>query len=144
MQTDKNLFNEMTKKYNLNTIFFAHTDQTPWGNVFVKEIVQNKMWKIVYLDDTVIILVKDTSLTGTTKDNLPLYKGKPTNIQSLFRLANFFNKVGWQEQEETIYQDILGKDPYSCFALYNLSVLLFQRSDPAASIYQQRLNQTCK
>lgn len=144
MQTDRNLFNEMTKKYHLNTIFFAHTDQTPWGNVFVKEIVQNKMWKIAYLDDVIVILVKDPTLTGTQKNNLPIYREQTASIQSLFRLVNFFNKVGWKEQEEAIYQDILEKDPYSCFGLYNLSVLLSQRNDPAASLYQQRLNQTCR
>ncbi len=141
MQIDKHVFDTMTKKYTLNTIFFSYTDQTPWAITFLKQIVQDKTWTMVYLDDYVIIFVKNNNKNPDSKTQVVINEN---NMQSLLRLAYFFNTVGWQNQEMSIYQQILTLNPNYCPALYNLYLILNQKNDPLAPVYTQRLQQTCK
>lgn len=131
MQTDQKLFLEQDKKYNFNAIFFSHTDQTPWAKNFLKWIVTDKEWKLVYLDDYVIILVKNSDANKILKQKIVIDQ----DSLSLLRLINFFHLVGWSEYEEKMYQQLLTIDPNNCVALYNLSL--------TNSIYAQRLQQNC-
>ncbi len=131
MQSDQKLFYEQDKKYHFNTIFFSHTDMTPWAKNFLKWIVTDKEWKLVYLDDYVIILVKNTDASKLLKQKIVIDQ----NSLSLLRLANFFRVVGWQDYEEKMYQQLLTIDPNNCVALYNLSL--------TNNIYAQRLQQNC-
>lgn len=142
MQTDQKLFDEQDKKYNFNTIFFSHTDQTPWAQTFLRQIVANENWKIVYLDDYVIILLKNIK-EKTSRDSLQISNLDSTNKMSLLRLASFFRTVGWPEHEEQMYQELLKIDPNSCIPLANLANLLSQKNDPAAPLYAQRYQQMC-
>ncbi len=141
MQIDKSIFEEMAKKYHLNTIFFSYTDQTPWAITFLKQIVQDKTWTMAYLDDYVVIFVKNNNKNLDTKT---YFATNQNNLQSLLRLAYFFNTVGWQNQEVSTYQQILTLNPNYCPALYNLSLILNQKNDPIAAVYAQRFQQACK
>lgn len=58
MQSDSQKFKEVDQKYGFKTIIFSHTDQTPWGKAFLASIVKNNDWRIVYIDDFMIVLVK--------------------------------------------------------------------------------------
>lgn len=59
MQESPENFAEADKHYNFQTIIFSHTDQTPWAKTFFSFITKDPRWKVVYLDDFMIILVKD-------------------------------------------------------------------------------------
>ena len=151
MQIDKTKFDLISEKYNINTIFFAHTDFTPWADAFFSHIFQNEKWKIVYLDDFVIIFVKNIAENkaviekfGMTPQTLKISNMEETDMQSLLRLANFFKKAGWTTQQLPLYQKILTIDPNSCFALYNSYVLLAQKSNDQAKIFATRFQQVCK
>lgn len=61
MQTDPEFFKAQSKKYHLNTVFFTHSDITPWAQSFLKIIVKNPDWTVVYLDDYVIIAVRNVA-----------------------------------------------------------------------------------
>ncbi|MBU0999937.1 hypothetical protein KKE78_00875 [Patescibacteria group bacterium] len=63
-QSDFQKFKELDRKYNFKTIIFSHTDQTPWGKAFLASIVKDSNWKTVYLDDFMIILVKNSVLAS--------------------------------------------------------------------------------
>lgn len=143
MQNDPKLFGEQDKKYHFNAIFFSHTDMTPWAQTFLKWITQDKQWSIVYLDDYVIILLKNTSKNaelikkhGLLQSSLRISNFEQTDKTTLLRLINFFHLVGWPEQREKMYQQLLIVDPNNCVALYNLSL--------TNSIYTQRLQQSCQ
>lgn len=60
IQEDKNEFEKKAKQYNFNVIIFSYTDITPWAQVFLIAIADNPRWKIVYLSDGYVVLVKDT------------------------------------------------------------------------------------
>ncbi len=58
MQTDPKFFDQQVRRYNIRTIFFAHTDITPWAQQFLFDISKNPNWKRVYLDNRIVILVR--------------------------------------------------------------------------------------
>lgn len=132
MQTDQKVFAQQDEKYKFNAIFFSHTDMTPWAQTFLKQIVENKQWKLVYLDDYVIILIKNIGTNKLLKQKIVIDQSP----LSLLRLANFFRLVGWSDYEEKTYQQLLIVDPNNCTALYNLSL--------TNSLYTQRLQQSCQ
>ena len=57
-QSDYKNFKEVEKIYGFRTIIFSHTDQTPWGANFLKEVVQDSDWDLVYIDDFMLVFVK--------------------------------------------------------------------------------------
>lgn len=59
MQSDPGKFEEVNKQYGFKTIIFSHTDQTPWAKTFLANIVKNPQWKTVYIDDFMIVLIKN-------------------------------------------------------------------------------------
>ncbi|MFC1711128.1 hypothetical protein ACFLZ1_00925 [Patescibacteria group bacterium] len=73
-QMSKDKWQEVLKNYNFNFIFFSHTDITPWSTTFLPRIVTDKDWLVVYLDDYVIILVKNNSLNKDTIEKYALDK----------------------------------------------------------------------
>lgn len=151
MQENTDLFKQISNKYQFNTIFFSHTDQTPWAQQFLKEIVKNPKWKMVYLDDYIVILLFETEINqkiiakyALTPNNFSFDNIDKNNINSLFQLAVFFSRVGWLDQEEKVYQIILSSHPNFCPALYNLSHILIQKKSPLSSVFINRFSLNCK
>ena len=70
MQSDPQKFAEINRQYGFKTIIFSHTDQTPWAKTFLTNIVKNPDWKIIYIDDFMIIL----ALQGLALQTLDLSK----------------------------------------------------------------------
>ncbi|MCL4354864.1 hypothetical protein M1349_05385 [Patescibacteria group bacterium] len=151
MQQDQTVFNKVDEKYKFNIIFFSYLDQTPWAITFLKNIVNDKKWKIIYLDDYSVILAKDNSQNKNliskfeiNKDKFEISSDFSKDKNSLIRFVVFFNKVGWQNQEISTYQKILEIDPLFCPALYNLSSYYSQQNNPLGNIYLVRLQNSCK
>ncbi len=59
-QADYTKFKELEEKYGFKTIIFSHTDQTPWGRNFLQNVIKDQTWKLVYTDDFMLVLVKDS------------------------------------------------------------------------------------
>lgn len=150
MQENPPVFATVDTHYHFNTIFFSHTDQTPWAASFLKTIIRNPKWKVVYLDDTVIILVKNIPgnaaiihSSGMDLSHLQITNLKKTDLNSLLRLASFFDKVALPDQELAMFQKILALTPQYCPALYNSAVLLQRKNDPTAASYIARYQASC-
>lgn len=151
MQLDKNIFEKTDQEYKFNTIFFAHTDQTPWANQFLKEIINNEKWKIIYFDDYAIILAKNNEENqniikkfSMQRDDLKISFLNEKDFNSLLRTASFFNKTGLTGQEIQIHQKILSIKPDFCPSIYNLSVYLLKENNPAGNIWVTKYNNQCK
>lgn len=147
MQTDPSLFAKVSKKYTFNTIVFAHTDQTPWAEVFLRSIVHNPEWMTVYLDPTMIILVRDVpsnqTVTKTFGKQLQNYSFPlPRDEKSLRTLGHFYGEVGLTNQLEGVLLRLLSTDPTDCSTLKILAQLYIQKNNPAAVLYNQRA-QSC-
>lgn len=76
------------EKYNINTLFFAHTDQTSWGRTFLESILKQKQWKLVFTDSSVLIFSNKTALSDirTDKKYFQTIINRETNYLALIRL----------------------------------------------------------
>lgn len=77
MQSDFAKFKKEEQKWGFKTIIFSHTDQTPWGQAFVQSIVRDLDWKIVYIDDFILALVKEDIATEKNLNKIDLAKLSP-------------------------------------------------------------------
>jgi hypothetical protein len=75
MQEDQIFFQEQTKRYNLNTVFFTHGDITPWAQTFLQFLIASPDWSVVYTDEYVLIAVRNT------KDNEAIIKKYKKTLQ---------------------------------------------------------------
>lgn len=137
MQSDEKKFDSEDKKYKFNTLFFSHTDQTPWAEKFIKQISENKKWTLAYLDDFSVIWTKDKNIKPQIQTDYP-------NMQSLIQLAHFFQNTNFTDREIKILQKIISIDPKSCPALYNLALKLQEIQDPSFSIFLNKYQQNCR
>lgn len=151
MQEDLGIFEQVDKQYHFQAIFFSHTDMTPWGQKFLGEIVKNNNWKTIYLDETSIILLKQTGenqvLIKKYGMMYPDFKLSPiakTDMMSLMKLANFYQLTGALDNQIETYKKILSKEVNYCPAIYNLAVLLGQKNDSMAHIYALRYKNGCE
>lgn len=150
MQLNHDVFKTHEKNYGFNTIIFAHTDQTEWGIIFLKNIISNPTWSIVFLDDSTIILVKNNKQNDRIIKKFALnettYQANLARLSNpeLFRLTGFFQKAGWTKKENSAFQEIASRDPSSCIALFNLARIALQANDPSSSIYIDKYNTLCK
>lgn len=85
-QADYNNFKELESQLFFQTIIFSHTDQTPWGKNFLTSILKDDSWKVVYLDDFMVVLVKDKVLEDRNLEPIDLAKLEP-------QFYNFQNHV---------------------------------------------------
>jgi len=141
MQLDPILFEKRDEKYQFNTIFFSHTDQTPWAKQFLQKITKNKKWQIVYLDDTVIILTKNASVKPLSLHKYPI--DPSLSLSSLYKLFSFFQTIEDENKQREVLQQIIEKYPTDCGALGQLLQTIPQ-NDPVIPIYQARYIANCQ
>ena len=151
MQVNESKFDNQDQKYKFNTIFFSHTDQTPWGENFIRQITKNSKWKLVYLDDFAVIWTKDPPAGEAGKNTRLAAKQVKPNIQtnysskqSLIQLAHFFQNTNLEDEEIKVYQKILSIDPTFCPALYNLALKLQNINDPSVPIFIDKFQKNCQ
>lgn len=119
MQENPEIFNQIDQQYKFNSVFFSHTDQTPWKKSFLSSIASNENWQLVYLDDNTILYVKRSSENSALLERFetPVIKYNPKNILSLYKMAIVLETSRRPELLTQIFHDILLLDPKNCYAL---------------------------
>lgn len=149
MQENPAVFENVSNDYGIQTIFFSHSDQTPWARTFLQSIAKNPAWAIIYLDDYVIVLIKNTKENESSIKNFRITETsfsptlKEKTISELMRYANVFSLLGWTDQEKASYVQALQKDNSFCPALYGMTHLLVAEQHPSASLFIQRFQGSC-
>ncbi len=147
LQEDSKAFQAEDKKYHFQTIFWAHTDATPWSNMFLERILKDKSWKIIYLDPTVVILVKNTEknahISLSEQDYLSGKISLPVERTSLIQEARIFDLLSWHDAEIHALEKILEESPNDCPTLYNLIRLLRAKQNPESLIFETRFQNYC-
>lgn len=100
-QSNFNNFIELDKKINFKSIIFSYTDQTPWSQQFLKDVVNNETWSTVFIDDYMIVLIKTTEL-GNLKE-IQLNELNPEDFQfkdsiQYLRVAMFLQNLGYTDR----------------------------------------------
>lgn len=111
-QEDETKFQSLDNQFNFQTIIFSHTDQTPWGRKFLSSIIHNPKWKIVFLDDFMIVLVKNEVASQNHLQTIDLAKLLPSQYNFDFdvpylRLASFLSNEGYQKEAFLFSQKII-------------------------------------
>ena len=119
MQEDKEKWAEFSEKYGINFIFFGHTDATPWGQSFLKSIINDLQWVMVYLNESAVIFVKNNAKNSEIIFRFSLL---PKNVVEKATgdplvLSRFSYNINWQEAslyfaQEAIKLDSQNPQPY--------------------------------
>lgn len=128
-QYEPDKFKQLDQRLNFKTIIFSITDQTPWGRSFLTSIVKNPGWKTVYIDDFIIVLVKNEVVEKQKLEIVDLSKLEPAIYQFSFYLADlrlslFLAQTGYQEPAEKFARAALSLFPQSPIgnALFGIAV----------------------
>jgi len=147
MQEDKALFASLSNKYNFNTIIFSHTDQTPWGEQFVNTIVQDDTWRTVYLDPTIIVLVKNIPKNESLIKRFSLAQSLsmtlPDDERLLRQAAHFYSITSQTISLEKVISLLLQRSPNNCQLLNAMMSMYAKDNHPSTEIYQARYRMHC-
>ena len=116
MQTDKKLREEIFNRYKIKTIFFTHTDQTEWAQAFIESVYNDASWKLIYLDEGVLIFSKQDTLPDTRKDDA-LIKALIQKNASYYNLLSL-SRILYILKRDSLAGEAFGKakeiNPSSC------------------------------
>jgi len=151
MQTSPAKFAEVSKLYGFNTIFFNHTDQSNEAAQLLTQLLSNSDWKIVYLDGSVVIFLKNSPQNQKIihdytfdQDQVHISDSDLKDKDKVRNLANFFQEVEWTKPELAMDLHFLDFEPKNCQVLRNVLILLQQKNDPTSAIYSLRFTTTCQ
>ena len=132
MQADPEQWDKYLQEYDFKTIYFTHTDGTPWAQEFLARIFNDGKWKLAYLDSYAVILINAEKYSALEVNALSLDKwaikkriresaaGAPLKYR--LHLANLAQAAGVPEAAEEIYREIIFNHPDQGQALYALAV----------------------
>lgn len=130
-QYDYQKFKDLENRYNSQTVIFSHTDQTPWGKAFLQSITQDNTWKIVYLDDFMIVLVKNSTLDLKEIELASLSPDQYSfiNYMSYLRMGTFLIGMGYTESGQQFIIKSLQLNPQSPLANLLMANIEASRGD---------------
>lgn len=143
-QYDYQKFKDLETRYNFQTVIFSHPDQTPWGKAFLQSITQDNTWKIVYLDDFMIVLVNNSTLDLKEIELASLSPDQYSfiNYMSYLRMGTFLIGMGYPESGQQFIIKSLQLNPQSPLANLLMANIEASRGDflnrIEASQYQQK------
>ena len=136
LQTNKELREKVFKEENINTVIFTYYDQTQWGKAFVEQMFEDNEFKLVYLDDYIIIFTKKTNISDL-KNNQQYFENlikKENNYIALLKYLTLFSSLKRQELSEKAFLKAEDLNPNSCtvkrikYNWYSNSSLLFYQA----------------
>lgn len=150
-ENNPTVFESITKQYNLNTIVWDITDYTPESANFLYNIVRNPQWKLVYLDEHSVILVKDikqnsdvTHQYAMTESTIRISHPSHTML-GLQKSAAFFQEVGWDNALLKITKQMLTNNPNDCPTIRaTIKAYLDLGQGNVADTYSQRYSLFCQ
>lgn len=152
MQENPKVFAKEDNIYHFNSIIFSYLDQTPWAKTFLRDIVRNKNWSIVYLDYKTVILVKNTAQNqqlikkfGMKENAIKIANEQHYTPQQLLQVAVFFQNVSFPNDEIATMQLLLAQEPTNCTAISQLTQLYANTNNlQMAQIYGQKEQLICQ
>lgn len=105
MQSDYSKFKTEEQKRGFKTVIFSHTDQTPWGISFLGNIVKDSSWKLVFIDDFMVIFVKNETVLEKKLEIIDLARLDPQNYKydnhvSFLRLGLFLFRNNYPQASQ--------------------------------------------
>ncbi|MDD3679262.1 MAG: hypothetical protein PHX72_00145 [Candidatus Shapirobacteria bacterium] len=131
IQTDENLWQETVDYYQIEAAFISHTDQTDWTQQLLISLYQNSNWRLVYLDQDIVIFTtkeKNPPALILNEDFVGNFAG---NSFDLVSLGYFFNLIGEVDLAQLSLEKSLKINPYSYRSNLGLARIYSQNDNPA-------------
>ena len=115
LEEDQKVQDIVFKQYNIHTVVVSHTDQTPWGSAFLSRILQDKRWKLLFVDPVFVVLSDEENAKDIRSTDAFLKQIEDEN--NFFHLAqyeNLLSKMGEQAESTYLIEKINTIRPYSC------------------------------
>lgn len=151
MSKDPLLFQQQSKKYDFNVIYFTHTSFSSVTDQFLASLVKSNDWKIIYLNHVIVVFVKNTPTNssiiksnGINENNIQIKGDDIEDGDQAIHLANFFRAVGWIHPQLAMTIRYLDFNPTNCPALENAASIAHYLKDPNASLYIDRYKLHCR
>lgn len=124
--------------YKFDYVFFVHTDTTPWGQTFLKNIWQNENWRLIYLDQAATIWVRNAAShkgliekfgldkEGLAKKSVGYLLGGNINsdsINGLVCLGSFLKNLGFNDLALPLYERAFSLYPQDKNLAFTLGAL---------------------
>jgi hypothetical protein len=129
LENNDDLRKEVFKKYNIHTVIFTHTDQTPWGINFVTHILADSLWKLVYYDEYSLILTDNKNFKDIRLDQ-KLGEQKieaATNHGGLLRLMTLFTRMSQPELAQEAFMKAQEINADSC-AIRRINITQYENN----------------
>lgn len=140
LQLEREKWLEYSEKYQFKTIYFSHTDFTPWGQTFLGQTLDAN-WGLVYFDRYTVILLNKKKYDAATLDKLILTNQEirenlrnlaaKSNLKSKLQLASFALLIRQPDLAEEIYREIIFSDPDNGLVLSMLGSVYASSQDRA-------------
>ena len=136
LQTDEKLRDKVFKENNINTVIFTYYDQTQWSRAFVEQMFKDNKFKLVYLDDYIIIFTTKINISDL-KNNQKYFENlikKENNYIALLKYLTLFSSLKMEELSEKAFLKAEDLNPESCtvkrikYNWYSNSNLLFYQA----------------
>jgi len=123
LQENQEVRRRLFNKYDIHTVFFAHTDMTPWGIAFLTNILQDKSWRVVFLNESIVIITDEKRFTDIRdSDKFTSLINKTENYIALLQLSTLFSLMDKKEMSMQAFVKAQKINPASCSikrTLYN-------------------------
>ena len=151
LQIDSFAWEKYSQYYDFQTIYFSHTDSTPWARQFINFILDNPDWKLVYFDAYVVILrpqataveikAEDTIGVDEFKEDASGEGDEPSRVEPSaisreefrFRLRRLAAASAWRDRFNLATLAELAGQPDLSREI-NREILLLQPNNPQALI----------
>ncbi len=150
MQSSQNVFDRIDQQYKFNVAIVAHTDTSPSGKSFLNNIIKSPNWKMIYLNNTVVIFLKNNKSNQylikdnfIDQNNLKLSSNDLNSKNNVRQLVNFFGTVGWEKPWLSMNLKYLDFEPKNCAALQNVTFIYQKRNDPQAPLFINKFLENC-
>ncbi len=126
MQLERAKWKEYSSFYQFKTIYFSHTDMTPWAQTFLSSALDEN-WSLVYFDRYTVILLNKTNNDPEKVKNLALDNtairqrirdlATDSDLEEKLKLAAFASLINQPDLAEEIYQELLFSNPDNALVL---------------------------
>ena len=144
MQRDQKVWQEMSEKYGINYVFFAHTDMTEWGEEFLTRISKDKEWPMVFLNDSAVVFLKNADLNRPiidkhkiTEDNVSIkipqiLSGLDKNDDNAFvNFGNALYRFRWLAGSAVIFETLIKNQPDNPYGYQGVGYAYASMNNPA-------------
>ena len=147
LHTNNSYFEAVSRKMKFNSVIIANYTNNPITYVHIRNLFNSPEWKLVYLNDQIVIFVrnnKNENLTekyGMDKDNIQI-AFIPKDIFGLTNLANLLRALDLNKNELEIQKLKVEINPKSCSSLARI-IQLNKLLNYSGSEFLKRFQESC-